>query len=60
MNPKCVCGHPSCASGTAEVRCIDCDGCEMLAVECMVREHERSPLHRIEVFFLSLRGYESP
>ncbi|KAJ7827921.1 hypothetical protein B0H13DRAFT_2240976 [Mycena leptocephala] len=45
---KCVCRHPDCKSGMAEARCKDCHGCELLAKECMVREHERNPLHRVE------------
>ncbi|KAJ7145502.1 hypothetical protein C8R46DRAFT_918383, partial [Mycena filopes] len=47
-HPTCVCGHPHCSSGVAEVRCQDCDGCELLATECMVREHASNPLHRVE------------
>ncbi|KAJ7141036.1 hypothetical protein C8R44DRAFT_604776, partial [Mycena epipterygia] len=47
-HPQCVCGHPHCKRGLAEVRCKDCDGCEGLAVECVVREHGRNPLHRLE------------
>ncbi|KAJ6457034.1 hypothetical protein C8R47DRAFT_996066 [Mycena vitilis] len=50
VHPKCVCGHPWCRSGKAEVRCKDCHGCELLAKECMVREHERNPLHRTEIW----------
>ncbi|KAJ7431719.1 hypothetical protein FB451DRAFT_1573587 [Mycena latifolia] len=47
-HPTCVCEHPSCQGGVAELRCKDCHGCEGLAAECMVREHRRNPLHRIE------------
>ncbi|KAJ7817081.1 hypothetical protein B0H13DRAFT_2242339 [Mycena leptocephala] len=47
---KCVCRHPDCKSGVAEARCKDCHGCELLAKECMVREHERNPLHRVEIW----------
>ncbi|KAJ7471708.1 hypothetical protein B0H11DRAFT_2237257 [Mycena galericulata] len=44
----CVCGHPQCQRGWATVRCKDCHGCELLAATCMVRDHERNPLHRIQ------------
>ncbi|KAJ6597135.1 hypothetical protein DFH09DRAFT_1072042 [Mycena vulgaris] len=47
-HPKCVCRHPDCEGGVAEVRCKDCDGCEGFSVECIVRDHEQSPLHRLE------------
>ncbi|KAJ6522124.1 hypothetical protein DFH09DRAFT_1251026 [Mycena vulgaris] len=52
-HPRCVCGDPRCERGVAEIRCKDCDGCEGLAIKCVVRDHERSPLHRLEVCFLS-------
>ncbi|KAJ7733642.1 hypothetical protein B0H16DRAFT_1210260, partial [Mycena metata] len=44
----CVCDHPSCRGGMAEIRCKDCYGGELLSVECIVRDHARNPLHRIE------------
>ncbi|KAJ6529050.1 hypothetical protein DFH09DRAFT_1412508 [Mycena vulgaris] len=47
-HPRCVCDHPACDGGLAEVRCMDCDGCEGLSVKCIVRDHQRSPLHRVE------------
>ncbi|KAJ7120853.1 hypothetical protein C8R44DRAFT_920339, partial [Mycena epipterygia] len=47
-HPSCVCGHPSCKGGVAELWCKDCDGCECLSEECIVRDHERNPLHRLE------------
>ncbi|KAJ6542094.1 hypothetical protein DFH09DRAFT_929200 [Mycena vulgaris] len=47
-HPKCVCGDPRCEHGVAEIRCKDCDGCEGFAIKCVVRDHERSPLHRLE------------
>ncbi|KAJ7079804.1 hypothetical protein B0H15DRAFT_953890 [Mycena belliarum] len=47
-HPLCVCEHPSCRRDIAELRCKDCHGCEGFATECMVREHARNPLHRIE------------
>ncbi|KAJ7067705.1 hypothetical protein B0H15DRAFT_794161, partial [Mycena belliarum] len=43
---RCICGHPACQRGKAEVRCKDCDGCEGYATACMVRDHLRNPLHR--------------
>ncbi|KAJ7093330.1 hypothetical protein B0H15DRAFT_776920 [Mycena belliarum] len=45
---RCICGHPTCQRGKAEVRCKDCDGCEGYATACMVRDHLRNPLHRVE------------
>jgi hypothetical protein len=53
-NVKCACGHPKCAGGIAETRCKDCQGCEGLALDCIVREHERNPLHRIQARFFYL------
>lgn len=50
----CVCDHPSCRGGMAEIRCKDCYGGELLSVECIVRDHARNPLHRIEVCDLRL------
>ncbi|KAJ6484283.1 hypothetical protein DFH09DRAFT_1252934 [Mycena vulgaris] len=47
-HPKCVCGDPRCEHGVAEIRCKDCDGCEGFAAKCIVRDHERNPLHRLE------------
>ncbi|KAJ7178238.1 hypothetical protein C8R46DRAFT_1346442 [Mycena filopes] len=47
-HPRCVCGHPACASEVGEVRCKDCYGGELLGIQCAVRDHARSPLHRVE------------
>ncbi|KAJ7677642.1 hypothetical protein B0H17DRAFT_892319, partial [Mycena rosella] len=47
-HPLCICGHPHCNKGRAELRCKDCTGCEGFSAECIVREHERNPLHRVE------------
>ncbi|KAJ6524642.1 hypothetical protein DFH09DRAFT_1046744 [Mycena vulgaris] len=49
-HPKCVCGDPRCGHEVAEIRCKDCDGCEGFAIKCIVRDHERNPLHRLEVW----------
>ncbi|KAK7030015.1 hypothetical protein R3P38DRAFT_3314632 [Favolaschia claudopus] len=46
----CHCGHPGCAGEPAMFRCKDCDGCELLSKPCIVREHHRHPLHRVEVW----------
>jgi hypothetical protein len=40
----CVCGKEA-----ATYRCQDCHGCELFCRLCMIRTHERHPLHRIEV-----------
>ncbi|KAJ3527182.1 hypothetical protein NM688_g8162 [Phlebia brevispora] len=42
-----TCPRP-CCSNQAEVRCKDCFGRELLCGGCMVTEHTRHPLHRVE------------
>ncbi|KAK7029968.1 CxC2 domain-containing protein [Favolaschia claudopus] len=55
----CICGHPECDRGTAEFRCKDCHGCELLSKVCMLRDHRRRPLHRVEIWD-QLTGYFRP
>ncbi|KAJ6524914.1 hypothetical protein DFH09DRAFT_1095930 [Mycena vulgaris] len=35
-HPMCICDHPDCEHGVAELRCKDCDGCEGFSVKCIV------------------------
>ncbi|KAJ7611090.1 hypothetical protein DFH06DRAFT_1016313 [Mycena polygramma] len=58
-HPKCVCGHADCSLDVSEVRCKDCHGCELLAAACMVREHSRNPLHRMERWNWGTGAFES-
>ncbi|KAJ6532198.1 hypothetical protein DFH09DRAFT_1093028 [Mycena vulgaris] len=47
-HPMCICDHPDCEHGVAELRCKDCDGCEGFSVKCIVRDHRQNPLHRLQ------------
>lgn len=40
----CICGEEA-----ATYRCQDCHGCELFCHLCMIRIHDRHPLHRMEV-----------
>ncbi|KAJ7202956.1 hypothetical protein B0H12DRAFT_1243934 [Mycena haematopus] len=40
---------PSCHIGVPTIRCRHCYGEELYCVECSVREHQRQPLHVVEV-----------
>ncbi|KAJ7092128.1 hypothetical protein C8R43DRAFT_908179, partial [Mycena crocata] len=57
-HPRCVCEHPHCQKAVAEVRCRDCHGCELLSIECMIREHQRCPLHRVQRWNSQLGYFE--
>ncbi|TFK79058.1 hypothetical protein K466DRAFT_469378, partial [Polyporus arcularius HHB13444] len=39
---------PRCAQGTPTLRCSECSGGEMLCAACMLADHARLPLHRIQ------------
>ncbi|KAJ7788023.1 hypothetical protein B0H14DRAFT_2628686 [Mycena olivaceomarginata] len=44
---KCVCGHPNCPREAALIQCQDCNGGDLLGMSCVVRDHQRNPMHRI-------------
>jgi hypothetical protein len=44
---------PYCGQADPSLRCMDCDGGELVCLECTLKSHARLPLHRIEVSFLS-------
>ncbi|KAI0059388.1 hypothetical protein BV25DRAFT_1785942, partial [Artomyces pyxidatus] len=46
-------GLPFCAGCTTAhgtVRCVDCLGTALYCPECVVKDHERSPLHRVQIW----------
>lgn len=48
-----------CNTSIANVRCIDCSSTELLCGDCMVKLHQRNPLHRVEVRLLYLNIYST-
>lgn len=44
-----------CDTNIADVRCMDCSVTELFCGDCVVKRHQRNPLHRIEVRILHLK-----
>lgn len=42
----------NCEQSPGLYRCMDCHGHAMFCVDCLLAEHARLPLHRIEVRFI--------
>jgi hypothetical protein len=42
---------PQCTTGSADYRCMDCFGTDLLCSSCIVLRHRSDPFHRIQVRF---------